>query len=225
MKKLSFLLIATLILPMAMQAKNPKTPKLESFSDSYIYAQSGRNSEKKGSCLSLTTGLTYSLQNASDKTSTNDIDLMLFFGKAYGGKTKVFHLFAPNDPGITIDWDKDGGTSPFCKFEGKSEDPNAYFALKNWKVRNATKLQKITTVDFDKATPDTIAALPPITDTYAVSDVKVGDVIYFELAATSMKPGKKGLIKITALEDDETKPDQKGNAQYQRFIVSIKIEK
>jgi hypothetical protein len=209
MRKIIFILICTMFLPLAVQAKKEKKAKLETFSSCSIYAQSGRNSEKKGSALSLTTGMTYSLQNANDNTSTSDIDVMLFFGKAKGGKTKVFHFFAPEDPTVTIDWNKEDGTSPFCKYEGKGDDPDSYFALKNWKERNATKLQKASGVDFDGATPESLEALPAITDTYIASDIKVGDVILFQLVGKKDKPGKKGLIKVTALEDDETKPLKK----------------
>ncbi len=224
MKKIIFTLICSMLVMLTVEAKKEKKAKLVTFTDSYIYAQSGRNTEAKGSALSLTTGMTYSLMNCMNSTSTNDIDLMLYFGKAKGGKTKVFHLFSPDDPTLTINWEKDGGTAPYCKFEGKSDDPDAYFALKNWKKRNATKLQRVSEVDFDNATPESIGAMT-VEENYIISDVKIGDIILFELGPTSRKAGKKGLLKVTAIEDDETKPDQKGNQAYQRFIVTINIQK
>ena len=35
----------------------------------------------------------------------------------------------------------------------------------------------------------------------------------------------KGLIKVVALEDDETKPEKKGVGQNQRFVINIKYVK
>lgn len=223
MKKLILLLACAMMIPTMMEAKKPKTG-LKFYKDSYIYGQSGRNSEKKGSALALTTGTTYSLQNANDQTKPDDIDVMLYFGKVKGDKKKTFHLFAPNNPNVNIDWEKDGGTAPFNKYEGKSDDRDSYYALKNWKVRNATKLQKVSNVDFENATSESIAAIS-VSDSYIASDINIGDVIAFELAETSMKPGKKGLIKITSIVDDESKPDQAGNGQYQRMFMDIKIQK
>lgn len=223
MKKLVLFLACAMMLPSLAEAKKPKSG-LKIFKDSYMYGQSGRNSEKKGSALALSTGSTYSLQNANDQTSTDDIDVMLFFGKVKGDKLKTFYIFAPNNPTLTIDWEKDGGTTPFNKYEGKSDDKDSYFALKNWKVRNATKLQKVSDVDFENATAESIEALT-VANSYIVSDVKVGDIILFQLAETSMKPGKKGLMKITEIKDDELKPDQAGNGQYQRMFLDIKIIK
>ena len=223
MKKIMFLLICTMLLPTITEAKKST---LRVFDDCMIYGQSGRNSEKKGSALSLTTGLTYSLAGANDNTYTKYIDVMLFFGKTDKIKTETFHLFAPEDPTLNIDWDADGGTKPYNKFVGKSEDPDdIYYALRNWKVRNFTKLKLVTgEVDYDNATDESIAAME-ISDSYIVSNLKIGDIILFELAPTSPKAGKKGLIKITGMEDDPTKPEQKGNGKYQRFILSIKIQK
>lgn len=223
MKKIVLILACAMMLPLIAKAKKAKSG-ISTYKDCYIYGQSGRNSAKKGSALALTSGTTYSLQTANDQTSSNDIDVMLFFGKAKGGKTKVFHMFAPNDPTAVINWEKDGGTTPFCKYEGKSDDPDSYFALKNWKVRNATKLEKVSAVDFDNATTESLEALA-VSDSYIASDIKVGDVIAFQLAETASKPSLKGLIKVIAIEDDTEKPDQAGNGQYQRMIVSIKIQK
>ncbi len=73
MKKITFLLICTLLLPTVTFAKKSK---LRVFEDCLIYAQSGRNSDKRGSALSLTTGLTYSLAEANDNTYTKYIDLL-----------------------------------------------------------------------------------------------------------------------------------------------------
>jgi len=166
------------------------------------------------------------MANVIDQASPKQIDVMLFFGKVGRGvKENNFNLFAPNNPLIPeINWEKDGGTSPFCKFEGPSKDPYGYMWLKNWNVRNATKLQLVTDVDFDKATFESLNAIQ-VDENYNVPNVKVGDIILFETAETSSSPKKKGLIKITAIEDDETKPEEAGRGQYQRLILTIKIQK
>ncbi len=224
MKKIAILLMFAMVLPLGISAAKKEKVKYSTYKNCYIYGQSNRNSNKKGSAVSLTSGMTYSLADALDRAGARDIDMMLYFGKANKGKEKVFHLFAPNDPTIVIDWEKDGGTAPYCKFEGKSDDPDAYFALKNWKLRNATKLEKVTGVDFDNATDETLENLE-LADSYIASNVKVGDVIAFQLAESNAKAGKKGLIKITAIENDEEKPDKAGEGQYQRMIFTIKIQK
>lgn len=222
MKKIVLLFIGLIALSFVAEAQKGK---LVTFKDCYIYAQSGRNSKAKGSALSLSTGMTYSMANVIDQASPKQIDLMLFFGKVGKAKEKTFNLFAPNNPLITeINWEKDGGTSPFCKFEGPSKDPYGYMWLKNWNVRNATKLQLVTDVDFDKATFESVSAMQ-IDENYNVANVKAGDIILFETAETSSSPKKKGLIKVTAIEDDESKPEEAGNGQYQRLILTIKIQK
>lgn len=225
MKKIAFLLICSMLLPMAMQAqkkKKDKEIKIRTYESCYIYGQSGRNSEKKGSAVSLTTGMTYSLMDAVDRAGEKDIDIMLYYGKAMKGKSYVFHLFAPENPSLVINWNKEGGTSPYCKFEGKSNDPDAYFALKNWKNRNTTKLERTEDVDFAAATGESIQAME-VEESYIVSDVKVGDVIKFQTSEKSYGKGKKGLILIKAIEDDETKPAEAGRGQYQRLIFDVKI--
>lgn len=221
MKKFISILICILMFPIITEARPKATTKaVTTYKNCYIYGQSGRNTAKKGSAMSLTTGTTYSMANAFDKAGIKNIDVMLYFGKVKRDKKKVFHLFAPNDPTVNIAWEKDGGTTPFCKFEGPSRDPGAYYALKNWKTRNATKLEKVN-VNFDNATGEFIENLP-MQDSYIASDIKIGDVILFQLAE---KPGKKGLIKIVSIENDEEKPEQVGNGQYQRMIVHVKILK
>ncbi len=237
MKKLAFILAAALMLPLAADAqkkeKKPKAEKPLKSTSAYVFAQSQRNSEQRGSCLALTTGETYSLaleKKMPDKTVSTtvekDIDVMLFHGKANGVKDYVFHLFSPENPSMTIDWNKDGGTSPWCKFEGKSDDPDASYALKNWKKRNATRLEFAgDDVNFDTATQSSLDSMT-VAESYIVSDVKVGDVIKFQLAETSYKPNKKGLIKVIAIEDDPNgKPENKGRGQYQRLILEIKLQK
>jgi len=222
MKKIVLLFACLLALTSVAEAQKGKLVTLK---DCYIYAQSGRNSKAKGSALSLSTGMTYSMANVIDQASPKQIDIMLYFGKFGKAKEKSFNLFAPNNPSIgEIIWEKDGGTSPFCKFEGPSKDPYGYMWLKNWTVRNATKLQLVTDVDFDKATFESVNALQ-VEDNYNVANVKVGDIILFQTAETSSSPSKKGLIKITAIEDDETKAEEAGNGQYQRLILTIKIQK
>ena len=223
MKKTLLFLSLLLVLPnIVLGAKKAKAPKLVKFDNVKIYAQSGRNSQKRGSAVSLTEGTVMALEDGVN--DPRNVDVMLYFGKVNHSKVKFFSLFAPDDPTVNIDWEKDGGTSPYCKFEGKSDDPDAYYALKNWKKRNATKLEKLDGVDFDAATTEQINALQ-IADSYMAQDVKVGDVVLFELAQTSYEPGHKGLIKVIAIEDDETKPEKKGNGPNQRLALTIKSVK
>lgn len=225
MKKIALFILAAVMLPsfaFAAKEKKAKPVKLLTFENVKIYAQSGRNSQKKGSAVSLTMGVTKALEDGVN--DPRDIDVMCFYGKVNHSKTKFFSLFAPENPNTTIDWEKDGGTSPWCKFEGKSDDPDAYYALKNWKTRNATKLEKIDGVDFDAATGEQIKALA-VSDSYMAEDVKPGDVILFQLAETSYKKGHKGLIKVVAVEDDETKPEKKGYGPNQRLVINVKLVK
>lgn len=217
MKKLAILLACALMLPAI--AANAKKDKVSELSGCYVYGQSNRNSQKKGCALSLTQGTTFSLAAADQK----DIDVMLFFGKLKGSKVEDFNLFAPNDPTQNISWDEDSGTKPFNKYVGKSDEPDAEYALKNWKTRNATKLSKVS-MDFDNVTNDDITNMT-VPDTYIAKDVKEGDVIAFQLAETSYKPGRKGLMKIVSIVDDETKPDKKGQGKYQKMIIDVKYVK
>ncbi len=229
MKKTAFILACALLLPVGMMAQKEKKAKpgaIKTYKDCYIYGQSGRNTAKKGSALDLSTGMTYSLENAIG----GDIDVMMFFGKAndVAPKTKEnnFYLFSPNNPNATIDWEKDGGTTPYCKFEGKSDNPDAFFALKNWPSRRTTKLVKVDDVDFVNATFESIDSIA-IEDSYIVGNVKIGDIIAFQLEGKKNKEGKKGLILIKALENDDD-PKQAANAgkgAYQRFIMDVKIQK
>ena len=226
MKRIAFLLSLALMVPaVAFSAKKEKAPKAlktVNYENVKIYAQSGRNSQKRGSAVSLIDGRTMALEDGVNDTRA--VDIMLFYGKVDHSKTKFFTMFAPGNPTLNIDWEKDGGTSPYCKFEGKSDDPDAYYALKNWKKRNETKMEKVEGIDFDAATGEQINSLS-VSDSYWVKDVKVGDVILFELGETSYKAGHKGLIKVVALEDDETKPEKKGVGQNQRLVLSIKYVK
>ncbi len=223
MKKIAFILMCTMLFTLTVEAKN----KIKSYPDCYVYAQSGRNTAAKGSAVSLYTGSTYSLENAYNSAGTDDIDLMLYYGKANkanGYKDKAFHLFSPEDPGAVIDWEKDGGTTPYCKFEGKSDNPDSYFALKNWKKRNATKIQRVTGVDFFNATYESLDSLK-VENNYMISDVKVGDIIAFEFAPTHRKAGLKGLMVVKFIKDDETKPEKAGQGPYQQIIFDIKVQK
>jgi len=221
MKKILLLFLATLMLPAVTEAKSVK---LKQFNDVYIFGQSGRNSQKKGSAVSLTMGVTKALEDGAN--DPKDVDVMCYFGKVNHSKVKFFSLFSPEDPNQNIDWEKDGGTSPWCKFEGKSSEPDAYYALKNWKHRNHTKLEKLDGIDFDSATGEQIDALT-VSDSYLAENVTVGDVILFQTDEKGYGKGKKGLIKIVAIEDDPDpkKADKKGQGQYQRLTLNIKIVK
>ena len=222
MKKFALFLVMALTIPAIATAA--KKAKMKTFNDVYIYAQSSRNTKIKGSATSLSTGITKGLEAAS--TDPKDIDVMLYYGKVDHSKTKFFTLFSPGNPTLDIDWEKDGGTSPYCKFEGKSDDPDAFYALKNWKKRNDTKLEKLDGIDFDAATAEQISGLT-VADSYWAKDVKVGDVILFEMSQNSYEAGAKGLIKIVAIEDDPDpkRAEKKGQGQYQRINMSIKFVK
>ncbi|MCR5298431.1 MAG: hypothetical protein K6D57_03940 [Paludibacteraceae bacterium] len=222
MKKFALFLVMALTIPAIATAA--KKSKMKTFNDVYIYAQSSRNTKIKGSATSLSTGITKGLEAAS--TDPKDIDVMLYYGKVDHSKTKFFTLFSPGNPTLDIDWEKEGGTSPYCKFEGKSDDPDAFYALKNWKKRNDTKLEKLDGIDFDAATAEQISGLT-VADSYWAKDVKVGDVILFEMSQNSYEAGAKGLIKIVAIEDDPDpkRAEKKGLGQYQRINMSIKFVK
>jgi hypothetical protein len=60
---------------------------------------------------------------------------------------------------------------------------------------------------------------------YLVENIQVGDVILFETASTSVKPGKKGLIKIVSLENDPEKPETAGKGSNQKLNLIIKVQK
>ncbi len=223
MKKLLFVALATLMVPSVLVAK-PKVKKLVTYNDVYIYGQSNRNAQEKGSAVSLVDGKTMALEDAVKDTKS--VDIFLYYGKVNHSKVKFFSLFSPEDPTTDIDWEKDGGTSPWCKFEGKSDAPDAWYALKNWESRNHTKLEKLDGVDYDAATGEQIDGMT-VADSYLAEDVKVGDVILFQMDEKGWGKGRKGLIKITALDNDPDpkKADKKGQGQYMRMTLSVKYVK
>ena len=164
MKKTVVLLAVAVTVSFAAVAQ----PKIKTIKEASIFGQSCRTAKAQGSVLSLSTGQSYSLAlekkigKETYTTAQRDIDILLFFGKVNRAKMNSFNISALNNPNVEIDWTKDGGTTPFCKFEGSSSEPDGPMALKNWTVRNATKLQRVTeddAIDFDKITPEQIAAL------------------------------------------------------------------
>ncbi|MDR1698236.1 MAG: hypothetical protein LBR75_00215 [Prevotellaceae bacterium] len=218
MKKTSVTLML-LLAAMMMQAG-----ELINYSDAYIWAQSGRNTSKKGSALATSTGKTYSLTNVISKTDPNDIDFLCVYGKTGKKGDKTFILFGPGNPTIAkFNWDKKEGTRPYCEMEataGGEVDKDA--SLGGWDVRNETKIARATGVDFDNATYESIAALNP--QGYLVNELEAGEVLMFETAATSKNPNKKGLIKILAIEDDPDRPERIGQGSYQKLLLDIKIQ-
>lgn len=188
-----------------------------------VWAQGNRNAGTKGSALSTKDGSNYSLQNVIKKSAPKAIDMLCAYGKVDKKGEQGFILFAPNNPELEINWEKSGGTIPFRYFEASPSDATGASALKNWAVRNATKIQKVSDVDFDNATPESIAGLN-IADSYMASELQVGDIIAFETAATAANPGKKGLIKISKIEDDE-REDKAGQGSFQCLNMIIKIQK
>ncbi len=187
---------------------------VQEYKNAYIWGQSQRNSNDKGSALATKNGTTYSLANVLKKSSVKDIDVLCYYGKV--GKVTAFYLFAPLTPGLDVVWEKQGGTRPYSIFEGPQKDPDGAMALKNWSSRNATKFKKAAAEDYDK--PD-FAALSFDNNDYIVG-VEAGDVVAFETAA-----GKKGLIKVLSIEDDPDKADKAGMGGYQKLNLSIKVQK
>lgn len=183
----------------------------------YIWGHSNRNTGTKGSAITLTSGMTYSLQNVLKQSSPKQIDMLCYFGRV--NRVSGFHLFAPGNPLIDIEWDKQSGTRPYNVFEGPSSGPQGPAWLKNWNVRNETKLQKAEGLDFDALNPAGIAELE-IEESYIVSGVQAGDVIMFETAA-----GKKGVFRIDGISDDPDRIDKSGEGGYQKLTLTIKVQR
>jgi len=231
MKKIVLFLAITLFLPLAARAEGDTETgnDLAVYRTSYIWGQSARNNSHKGSAIDLIKGRTYSLSNALSKSTPAHIDLMCFWGKVEkGDKEKKFYFFAPGAP-TEIDWTEKTGTLPYCDMVGSpTTDATGETSLKNWSLRNITKLQKIDTalIGFDTMTYEKLQALNISSDkSYLVENIRVGDVILFETASTSVKPGKKGLIKIVAIEDDPEKPELAGKGSNQKLNLIIKVQK
>ncbi|MDR0711268.1 MAG: hypothetical protein LBF67_02830 [Prevotellaceae bacterium] len=180
-----------------------------------IWGHSNRNTSNKGSALCAATGITYSLANVLKKAAPKHIDLLCFYGKI-GKHAPTFYLFAPLTPGLNVVWEKQGGTKPYSAFSGPQKDPDGIYALKNWDVRNATKLKKVAPDTYDSA--NNLAELTFDKEEY-IAPVQPGDVVAFETAA-----GKKGLIKILSIEDDPDKTDKAGEGGYQKLNISVKIQ-
>ncbi|GHV42884.1 hypothetical protein FACS1894180_0410 [Bacteroidia bacterium] len=198
--------------------------KLQTYKNAYIYGQSQRNKAENGSALSLKDGYTYAMNDVVKKSNPKNIDIMLVYGKTSNKAEAGFKLFAPGMPTDgEIDWDKKSGTFPFRYFTASSKDPEGPGWLKNWTVRNATKLQKVQSVDFDNATVESISALE-VKDEYITENLQEGDIVLFETAATSSTPSKKGLIKIGKIEDD---PDNEKGSEpaFRKMGLVIKIVK
>ncbi|GHU85718.1 hypothetical protein FACS1894153_1460 [Bacteroidia bacterium] len=210
--------------------------KMTTYKDAYIYGQSQRNKSDAGSALSLGNGLTYAMSDVIKRSNPKSIDVMLVYGKlnkeaiiALGLDANVnteagFRLFAPGLPTTAdINWDKKSGNFPFRYFTASSKDPEGPAFLKNWSVRNATKLQKVSNIDFDNATVETINALD-VKSVYITEPLVEGDIVAFETATTSSSPSKKGLIKIGSIENDEN--SEKGSEPaFQKINLVVKIVK
>lgn len=209
MKKILTLSIA-LIACVALRAQG-----VQEYTDAYLWGQSQRNTSSKGSALATKSGVTYSLANVLKKADPKDIDVLCYYGKI-GKAAPAFYLFSPMTPGLEVAWEKQGGTRPYCYFEGPQKDPGGAMALKNWKTRNATKLKKVAAEEYGKAD---LASLTFDSSEYMVQ-VASGDVVAFETAA-----GKKGLIKILSVEDDPERADKAGEGQYQKLNLNIKVQK
>ncbi|MDR1974957.1 MAG: hypothetical protein LBQ31_09900 [Bacteroidales bacterium] len=216
MKKIIF--IAVMFFFAGVSAQN-----IQTYKNAYIFGHSQRNKSTNGSALSIRDGMTYSMNDVIKRTTPKAIDFMLFYGKQ--NKVAGFYLFAPGMPVEgEINWDNKEGTVPFRYFTASSKDPEGAAWLKNWDVRNATKMHKVEDVDFDKADGATIAAIE-VRDEYITGALSEGDVVVFETAATSVTPNKKGLIKIGAIEDDDEREDKAGQGAFQKMNLKIKVIK
>ncbi|MDR2511899.1 MAG: hypothetical protein LBC89_05520 [Bacteroidales bacterium] len=198
--------------------------KLQIYKNAYVYGQSQRNKSDAGSALSLKDGYTYAMNDVVKKSNPKNIDIMLVYGKTSSKAEAGFKLFAPGMPVEgDIDWDKKSGTFPFRYFTASSKDPEGTAWLKNWATRNATKLQKVEGIDFDNATVESISAID-VKNEYITENLKEGDIVLFETAATSSTPSKKGLIKIGKIENDPN--NEKGSEPaFQKMNLVVKMVK
>ena len=210
----------TLFALFAIFAFEGYTQRLQTFRNAYIWAQSNRNNSAKGSAFSTRDGRTFSMEDVIRRTDPRAIDFMLFHGRH--NRQDGFFLFAPNDPTIEeINFDRQSGTLPFRHFQGGGQNPEGPAWLKNWNVRNATRMQLVTDVDFDNATGEIIAAME-VKEQYIVGPLKEGDIVLFETAATSSNPSKKGLIRIGRFEPDE-RPERADSPQFSKMNMSVRI--
>ncbi|MCL2133019.1 MAG: hypothetical protein FWH39_01585, partial [Bacteroidales bacterium] len=123
-----------------------------------------------------------------------------------------------------VNWDKTSGTIPYRYFEATASDASGQSSLQKWEVRNATKIMVVSDVDFDNATYESIAAIEIDEDSYMAKNLEIGSIIAFETAATSANPSKKGLIKITKINDDE-REDKAGQGNFQQLEMIVKVQK
>jgi hypothetical protein len=194
--------------------------RLQTFRNAYIWAQGNRNDGSKGSTFSTRDGRTFSMEDVLRRTDPKAIDFMLFNGRL--NRQDGFFLFAPNDPTIEeINWDNEGGTAPFRRFTAGSREPQGPAWLKNWNVRNATRMQIVTEVDFDNITGEQLAAMN-VEERYIAGPLKEGDIVLFETASTSSNPNKKGLIRVGRIEPDE-RAERADNPQFSKMNMSVKV--
>lgn len=213
MKKFLSAIIILLVPGLLFAQQQVKTLSAE------VYGQSERNTNAKGSALSLESGKSYSLEFIAKRGLYNKIDLLCSFKKS--DKEGGFGFFAPDNPLETINFDEKSGTYPYRNFRAGGKDPEGQGWIKKWKVRNATKFQKVD-ISFEDASADDLSKLQ-LPDTYQVTGLVAGDVVAFELAATSSHPNEKGLIKILAIKDDPGRADKAGEGAYQQLQLKIKI--
>jgi hypothetical protein len=72
----------------------------------------------------------------------------------------------------------------------------------NWTVKNATRFNKVTGVNWDNVTEYNEELILQYATSLTASKANllaVGDIVAFQTAATSTNPGKKGLFKVTAI--------------------------
>ncbi|MDR1951258.1 MAG: hypothetical protein LBP96_03405 [Bacteroidales bacterium] len=222
MKKKIFFLVTLIVAAICSYAQEPQ--ELQVYDNAYIWAQGNRNTATRGSAFSTVCGRTFCMEDVIRRSSPNAVDFLLFYGRPKPEFEAGFYLFAPDDPVIDIDADDESETSDFHHlFTGSQRNPQGAAHIKNWDVRNATKIHKVEDVDFDNATSESIAAIE-VKNRYLAGDLKEGDVVVFQTAETSANPSKKGLIKIGHREDD----DRLDNAilmHFSKLNIYIKMEK
>ncbi len=136
-------------------------------------------------------GTVYNLPDA--KANSSKVDIIFFYGQ-----TNMATLSAPSN--LT--------------------DLNQIFTTvsnpSTWATKNATKLLKNNSLNFEGITDGT--AIPNVNATGAakVSNVAVGDVICFRTASTSANPNKNGVLKVVAIS---------GNTSTATITFNVKMEK
>ena len=215
-----------LVLFLLLGAMTMQAGELISYTNISIWNQGSRNTSRQGSALATSSGRVFSLLNVINRTDPYDIDFMAAFAKTdrrRGQESQL--LFAPGNPEVrNIDWNRQRGTLPFCLMEATaSGEVDEEASLRGWDVRNETRMQRVTGIDFENATYEMIAALNPAG--FWVTNIQPGDIIAFETASTSKNPNKKGLIQVLSINDNPDRPERIGQGGFQGMTLNITMQK